>query len=419
LDAGCNAEPHTEYWGDVLVWGTANLQPSAGACCDACRRHARGATVPAGAAINPGKRCNTWVYCGTPGGCASSPFQSCWLKWQPKPSAPAASRGPEIDWLSGGLYDKPAYNGEPGLHKMYHVIVTANAAKYVGWQVRVMFFHYNKQKAAQGPQGQMGGFTRVLHEGRPDELMAEIPTCVVDRLSQEYGFVVLSRPNALMQMLEKCEIKEKYILMAEPDHIMLKPLPNLMTGEKPAAFPFFYIQPKDHKALVRRYVEPLAGPLSDSDIDAMDPIGNSPNFISKTDLALLAPVWVNFTVRMKTDPECDKAWGWVLEMYAYTCAARAVGLSHDLHPRLAAQPPWDTELKDFLILHYTYGNDYTLDGVFTPGKIGAWRFDKRSYMGSSPPRNLGMPPKGTPETVVRLIQAINEASAGIANWEAY
>ena len=394
----------------MLTWGPTNLQADAGACCAACSAH-----VPEAGA----KKCNTWVYCPHEGGCASSPHKACWLKWLPKPAAPTASRGKEVMWLSGALYNKPAYNGEPGLHKKYHVVVTANAAKYVGWQTRVMYYWYKKRVAEQGPDGQMGGFTRVLHEGRPDELMDEIPSCVVDRLSQEYGFVVLSRPNALAQMLVKCPIPEKYILMAEPDHIMLQYIPNLMTGERPAAFPFFYIQPKDHKGLVRKYVEPYTGPLTDGDIEAMDPIGNSPNFISKTDLAKIVPVWVNFTVAMKTDPECDKAWGWVLEMYAYTCAARAVGIFHDLHPRLAAQPPWDTELKDFLILHYTYGNDYTLEGVFTPGKIGAWRFDKRSYMGSAPPRDLALPPKGVPETVVRLITSINEASANIPNWEKY
>jgi hypothetical protein len=403
----CNVEENCEYWGDVVAWGTTNLQPDAGACCAACAAHK---------AEPGGKACNTWVYCGAPGGCASSPHKSCWLKWQPKPSAPAVTRGKEVMWTSGAMFTKPLYNGEPGLHKKYHVIVTANAAKYVAWQVRVMYYWYKKRLSEQGPDGQMGGFTRVLHEGHADDLMSEIPTCVVDRLSEEYGFVVLSRPNALLQMLARCDIPEAYILMAEPDHIMLSAIPNLMVGEKPAAFPFFYIQPKDHKMLIRRYVEPLAGPLSDADIEAMDPIGNSPNFISKKDLAKLAPVWANFTVRMKLDPECDKAWGWVLEMYAYTAAARAVGISHDLHPRLAAQPPWDTELKDFLIIHYTYGNDYTLEGVFTPGKIGAWRFDKRSYMGQAPPRNLPLPPKGVPETVVRLIESINEASANIPNW---
>ena len=403
----CNAEEHTEFWGDVVVWGSTHLQPDAGACCEACRKH-----KPVGG----GKKCNTWVYCPNPGGCASSPHKACWLKWLPKPSAPSASRGAEVPWTSGALYSKPLYNGEPGLHKTYHVVVTANAAPYVRWQMRVMYYWYKKRRAEQGAEGQMGGFTRVLHEGHPDDLMNEIPTCVVDRLQEEYGFVVLSRPNAFLQMLEKCKIEEKYILMAEPDHIFLKPIPNLMIGDKPAGFPFFYIQPKDHRTLVRRYVEPLAGPLSDADVDAMDPVGNSPNFISMDDLKKVAPVWANFTVRMKLDPECDKAWGWVLDMYAYTCACRAVGVYHDLHPRLAAQPPWDTELKDFLILHFTYGNDYTLDGKFTPGQIGAWRFDKRSYMASAPPKNLPLPPKGVPELVVTLIKSINEASANLPNW---
>jgi len=45
----------------------------------------------------------------------------------------------------------------------------------------------------------------------------------------------------------------------------------------------------------------------------------------------------------------------------------------DLVLHLMAQPPWDARMelsanKPFYILHYTYGNDYTLDGKFTPGK---------------------------------------------------
>ena len=44
--------------------------------------------------------------------------------------------------------------------------------------------------------------------------------------------------------------------------------------------------------------------------------------------------------------------------------------------------------------------DYTLEGQFTPGKIGAWRFDKRSYAGGPPPRKLGEPPKGMTNELV-------------------
>ena len=59
------------------------------------------------------------------------------------------------------------------------------------------------------------------------------------------GFVVLSRPNAFKQYFEKCgDIEEDYILMAEPDHLYLRPLQDLMNGRTAAALPCFYISPK-------------------------------------------------------------------------------------------------------------------------------------------------------------------------------
>lgn len=40
-------------------------------------------------------------------------------------------------------------------------------------------------------------------------------------------------------------------------------------------------------------------------------------------LEKIAPTWMNVSLRMKDDPETDKAFGWVLEMY--------VGCKHVLH----------------------------------------------------------------------------------------
>lgn len=41
-----------------------------------------------------------------------------------------------------------------------------------------------------------------------------------------------------------------------------------------------------------------------------------------------------------------------------------------------------------------------IQGELTYGKIGEWRFDKRSYDSVAPPRNLPLPPPGVPESVV-------------------
>lgn len=88
--------------------------------------------------------------------------------------------------------------------------------------------------------------------------------------------------------------------------------------------------------------------------------------------------------------------------FAISCFNEGVG-PIDLHLKMMSQPPWDEKLDPYYILHYTYGNDYTLEGVFTPGKYGAWRFDKRTYSDKPPPRNLGAPPAGMANELVSLI----------------
>ncbi|RID43703.1 hypothetical protein BRARA_I00550 [Brassica rapa] len=47
---------------------------------------------------------------------------------------------------------------------------------------------------------------------------------------------------------------------------------------------------------------------------------------------------------------------------------------------------------------------------------GEWRFDKRSYIKSPPPKNLTMPPPGVPQSVVTLVKMVNEATANLPDW---
>ena len=97
-------------------------------------------------------------------------------------------------------------------------------------------------------------------------------------------------------------------------------------------------------------------------------------------------------------------WNWVLEMYGFAISCFKTGVGPvDLHLKMMSQPPWDEKLEPFYLLHYTYGMDYTLEGVFTPGKIGAWRFDKRSYADKPPPSNLGQPPAGMKNELVSCL----------------
>ncbi|KAK4788497.1 hypothetical protein SAY86_019816 [Trapa natans] len=294
----------------------------------------------------------------------------------------------------------------------FHVALTATSTPYSQWQCRIMYYWYNRVKDMPGSE--MGKFTRILHSGSPDDLMEEIPTFVVDPLPEglDRGYVVLNRPWAFVQWLETTTIEEEYILMAEPDHIFIRPLPNLSHRFHPAAFPFFYIKPVKHENIIRKFYPKEKGPLTN-----IDPIGNSPVIIKKSLLKQIAPTWMNISLRMKDDPTTDKTFGWVLEMYAYAVASALHGVKHSLHENFMVQPPWDIEVGKKFMIHYTYGCDYNLKGKMTYGKIGEWRFDKRLYLKGPPPRNLSLPPPGVPESVVRLVKMINEASANIPDWD--
>ena len=64
--------------------------------------------------------------------------------------------------------------------------------------------------------------------------------------------------------------------MSEPDHIIVKPIPNLAKQDLAAAFPFFYIEPIKYESVLRKYFPEDKGKVTD-----IDPIGNSPVIIEK------------------------------------------------------------------------------------------------------------------------------------------
>ncbi|MCO5605085.1 hypothetical protein L7F22_059263 [Adiantum nelumboides] len=310
------------------------------------------------------------------------------------------------------LYNNDGFHLQKKKRRLFHVAVTASDSPYSRWQCRIMYYWYKQFR--DRANSDMGGFTRILHSGRSDNLMSEIPTVVVKELPQgmDQGYVVLNRPWAFVQWLQNATFEEEYVMMAEPDHIFVRPLPNLATEQLPVAFQFSYIKPFKHKKVVRKFFPQHMGPVS-----LIDRIGNSPTIIKRSQLEKIAPTWMNISLHMKNDREADETFGWVLEMYAYAVASAIHGIRHEIRKDFMIQPPWDLEVAEHFLIHYTYGCDYTLQGVLTYGKIGEWRFDKRSYVLGAPPRNLSLPPPGVPESVVTLVKMVNEATANIPDWQ--
>jgi hypothetical protein len=52
---------------------------------------------------------------------------------------------------------------------------------------------------------------------------------------------VLNRPHSVQQMIDMGAldaIKERFVYIAETDHVLMKPIPNLATDEVPSAYQF-------------------------------------------------------------------------------------------------------------------------------------------------------------------------------------
>eukprot|EP00884_Botryococcus_braunii_P011357 jgi/Botrbrau1/20221/Bobra.31_1s0018.1 len=157
------------------------------------------------------------------------------------------------------------------------------------------------------------------------------------------------------------------------------------------------------------------------------PIGNSPVMLHLDLFGAIVGPWLNISLRMKEDPEADKAFGWILEMYAFEVASAAAPggpIPYDIRRVLAVQPPFDTHLKwanqPVYIIHYTYGCDYDKNGMLRYGKAqrGGYRFDKRDYTPVYPPRRLPIPPDNIQDggVVKKLIAMLNEAMEHLEPW---
>lgn len=97
--------------------------------------------------------------------------------------------------------------------------------------------------------------------------------CLVSEFNKSIIFSVFVRFDLYPAILNMyCS----YILMSEPDHIIVKPIPNLSTDGLGAAFPFFYIEPKKYESVLRKYFPENKGPITN-----IDPIGNSPVIVGK------------------------------------------------------------------------------------------------------------------------------------------
>ena len=187
------------------------------------------------------------------------------------------------------------------------------------------------------------------------------------------GFPVINRPWSIMKWLERddewtARVMEEYVYIAETDHLLRHDLPNRAMPGLAVAFFFPYMSPKDPKcgAVAQKWLPGLHK-------DDMPPVGPSPTIMHVDHLRKLAPLWYQLSVELKADREADRAFGWMLEMWGYAIAALRLGIRHFVWQQLQIEPSaaWHQDLsaQDPFIYHYTFGVEYTHEGVPVVGGV--------------------------------------------------
>ena len=150
----------------------------------------------------------------------------------------------------------------------------------------------------------------------------------------------------------------------------------------------------------------------------MDPVGPSPVIIAKAQLASLVDPWWALCLQLKRDRDADRAFGWVLEMWAWALTAARAGVRHTVLSALQAEPgnAGIRDLERFHIYHYTF--DLAVSPGFAWGSSSRqpeWQWSKRHFMGNYPPR-IKPPRSGAAGSTTRFIEMMNEAMDALSPW---
>lgn len=314
--------------------------------------------------------------------------------------------------------------------RSYHTVLAVDS-DFALWQTRIFYYGYQKfqkQCEAQGPQCDIGGFTRILQTGKPDDAIDEMPTVVVQPMPEDdldpYSFrPQRKRQYALLQWVMVADISEQYVFLVDPDFVLLRPLPNIMQGDTPVGHWYSYISPEapSNWPLMAKYI----GPVDEEVAKKVPGTGPAPLMIALSDLKVVLPLWGGIMDVALRDKQAQKDWDWVIEMWAFSLAMYKANLTMDLPEGFMAHVTADKAMKlPYYLLHYTYRGQYLSSGEDKSWDDSVtdwvWRFDKRDYVTKPFGRNYPLPPENVDNAIIRtLIRSFNEATANIPCWDEY
>jgi hypothetical protein len=161
-----------------------------------------------------------------------------------------------------------------------------------------------------------------------------------------------NKPYALWRWCERDGPATEWVLVLDPDMVFRAPCAGAPEPGRPVAHDSTYRAGRRLGAALARHIA-APGRLQSLMV---------PLVMHRADLAQLAPLWFEWTCRLRADPAVRAVVPWICEMWGASIAAYELGLTFELRD-LAAHPPFSNSTR-LPFVHYSY----EVDG-----------FDKRHY----------------------------------------
>jgi hypothetical protein len=208
-------------------------------------------------------------------------------------------------------------------------VVSADESDYLAWQVALLAYSHRRV-------GQPGPLVVATHTTRVGD----------------DDYTPYNKPYALARWLENGPPEQETVLVLDPDMIFVRPLRRRVERGRPLAHSSEYTVGRKLGRALRPYAKDPA---------TLQPLA-VPMLVHREDLARLAPMWFEYTKRLRADPVVRGLIPWVCEMWACSIAAAELGLRFTLEQN-ATVPPF-SQTTELPLIHYSWS-------------VGD--FDKRTY----------------------------------------
>jgi peptidyl serine alpha-galactosyltransferase len=260
-----------------------------------------------------------------------------------------------------------------------HTVFSVSSSLYQRWQADLLAYSHEKV-------GQPGPLTRLLcsHE-QPTPFACRTFRTAPYSPHPVSGddYTAYNKPAALNAWLQEEPPSEDVLLILNPDCIFLEPLAGSVSRGSPVVQPWDLLHPTQHRWFVEKH---CSNPELVGDVGV-------PILIHKDDLVALAPLWLEKTEQIRSDPVSRQYVGWIAEMWGYTTAAAELGLRHTKRGMQRLQTEDRTDLP---IVHYCYSSSDAKK---------RWTWSKRTYR---PWERVPVPPDESSRASKVLIELLNE-----------